>query len=224
MRQEVSAEAQTSAPVESTWPTLSESMAMEVSAFFRAKVPPNPQHSSPVRQVDQVDAVHRAEQPPRAVAHAECAQRVAGGVVRHAVRERRADILGAEVVHDQFGQLAQARSQRGQLRPEGLVAGVGGQARGQLAQPAGARGRRAYDQLLAGEDPGGAAREVESLVTVTGVAVHLAAAGLLLGKRHLAPEALQEFHDRPPHTGEERVVEAGDEQGDPDGSRDRPHP
>ena len=89
---------------------------------------------------------------------------------------------------------------------------------------AGTRGRRTHDELLAGEDPGGAPRQVERLVAVAGVAVHLAAAGLLLGERHLASEALQQLHDGPPHPGEERVVEAGDEQGDADRWRGRPHP
>src|SRR6478609_2640143 len=38
---------QTSAPVDSTLPILSASIADEVSEFFSANVPPNPQHTSP---------------------------------------------------------------------------------------------------------------------------------------------------------------------------------
>ena len=47
MRHELSAAAQYSAPVSSTQRILSESMAIEVSAFLIANVPPKPQHSSP---------------------------------------------------------------------------------------------------------------------------------------------------------------------------------
>ena len=46
IRQELSPAVQTSAPVLLTCRILSASMALEVSAFFSAKVPPKPQHSS----------------------------------------------------------------------------------------------------------------------------------------------------------------------------------
>ena len=45
IRQELSADVQTSAPVSSRWRSLSESIAIEVSAFLTANVPPKPQHS-----------------------------------------------------------------------------------------------------------------------------------------------------------------------------------
>ena len=45
MRHELSADVQTSAPVSSMWRSLSESIAIEVSAFLTAKTPPKPQHS-----------------------------------------------------------------------------------------------------------------------------------------------------------------------------------
>ena len=46
-----------------------------------------------VRQLDEVDAAHRAQQPQRRVADLQQPQRVARRVVGHAVRERRADVL-----------------------------------------------------------------------------------------------------------------------------------
>ena len=46
IRQELSLAEQTSARVPSTFRILSASMAVEVSEFFRAKVPPNPQQTS----------------------------------------------------------------------------------------------------------------------------------------------------------------------------------
>ena len=61
----------TSARVSRTWRSLSASMAVETSAFLTAKVPPNPQHSCAPRQLDEVDAADRAQQPQRRVADAE---------------------------------------------------------------------------------------------------------------------------------------------------------
>ncbi len=46
IRHELSAEVQTSARVSSTQRILSPSIAIDVSAFLTANVPPNPQHSS----------------------------------------------------------------------------------------------------------------------------------------------------------------------------------
>ena len=45
IRHELSPATSTSAPVSRTWRALSEPIAIEVSAFFIAKVPPKPQHS-----------------------------------------------------------------------------------------------------------------------------------------------------------------------------------
>ena len=67
IRQELSPAVQTSAPVSSTCRILSASIAVEVSAFLIAKVPPNPQHSSAPRQLDQL-----AARRPRAAAAAAC--------------------------------------------------------------------------------------------------------------------------------------------------------
>ena len=75
---------------------LSASIALDVSAFLTANVPPKPQHSSARRQLDELEAAHRAQQPQRRVADARHAQRVARRVVGDAVRERGADVLDAE--------------------------------------------------------------------------------------------------------------------------------
>ena len=46
IRHELSPAVHTSAPVDSTWRILSASIAVEVSAFFTANVPPNPQQAA----------------------------------------------------------------------------------------------------------------------------------------------------------------------------------
>src|SRR5437773_11917956 len=70
---------QTSASVSRMRASLSVSIAIDVSAFLTANVPPNPQ------------------QP----------ERVTRRMQRHAVRERRADVLDVQAVAPQFGELEQ---------------------------------------------------------------------------------------------------------------------
>ena len=105
MRHDESPAVSTSAPVSSTCRILSASIAVDVSAFLTANVPPKPQHWSRRRQLDQVEAAHLPQQPQRLVADAQHPQRVAGGVVGDPVREVRADVLDAEHVDQQLGQL-----------------------------------------------------------------------------------------------------------------------
>ena len=50
-----------------------------------------------------------------------------------------------------------------------------------------------------------------AVIGIARVAVHLPAAGLLLGEHDLVPEALEQRHDRLPGGREQRVVEACDE-------------
>ena len=67
----MSAAVRTSAPdADDLPPTLSEPIASEVSAFFTANVPPNPQHWS-ASQVDQRQAIDGREQSSRSIADAE---------------------------------------------------------------------------------------------------------------------------------------------------------
>ena len=127
IRHELSAAQTTSAPVSSTARTLSASIADETSAFLTANVPPKPQHSSACGQLHQLDPAHRPQQPQRPVAHAELAQRVAGRVEGHAVREVGAHVLDAQPVDEELGQLVDRRALAVEL----------------LAQHPGARRRRA---------------------------------------------------------------------------------
>ena len=67
MRQELSPATSTSAPVSRTCRALSAPIATEVSAFFTAKVPPKPQHSSRGRELGEPQPPHVLQQPPGAV-------------------------------------------------------------------------------------------------------------------------------------------------------------
>src|SRR5581483_10440152 len=132
------------------------------------------------------------------VAEMEPAETVAGRVIRHAVRERRADVLDSERVDEELGQLEDARAERRRL-----------------AHEADARRRGRDDDVVVAEHRFEAARERGRLVLVAAVRVHLAAAGLLERELDLVAEALEELDDRAAGGGKERVVEAGEEERDP---------
>ena len=111
IRHELSAAVQTSALVSSTHRALSDTIALDTSAFFNEKVPPNPQHSIRFGQIDEREAPHGLEQPPRLVAEAQRTQRVAGRVQRDGVRVRGADVGYAELLDQELGEFEDARKQ-----------------------------------------------------------------------------------------------------------------
>ena len=199
IRQELSAAVQTSARVSRMRRSLSESIAIDVSAFLTANVPPKPQHSCGSSRSTRSMPLHGLEQPPRPVADVQHPQRVAGRVQRDAVRERRADVVHAEPVDRANSVSSNTRS------------ATAGQGRGPCRRttPTARRPPRGVEHAL--EAP----RERQPVVGVARVEVHLPAAGLLLGEVDLAAEALQQLDDRPARLREQRVVEAGDEQRDP---------
>ena len=104
-RHEPSTAVQTAARVSAIASHLSASIALDVSAFLIANVPPKPQHSSRSRKLDQLEAAHVLQQPQRRVADAGHAQRMARRVVRDAPCERRADVFDAEPAYEQLGEL-----------------------------------------------------------------------------------------------------------------------
>ena len=108
--------------VSSTWRILSASIAVEVSAFFSANVPPNPQHSSAPGNSTRSMPADRPQQPQRLVADPQHPQRVAGRVVGDAVRVGRADVGHPEHVDQQLGQLVRLRGDRGRPVGQGVVA------------------------------------------------------------------------------------------------------
>ena len=61
-----------------------------------------------VGELDQLEPAHRPQQAKRRVADVRYAQRVACGVVRDAVRERRADVLDPESADEQLRELEHA--------------------------------------------------------------------------------------------------------------------
>ena len=184
-----------------------ESIAIDVSAFLIANVPPKPQHSSASpgprgRSRARPAAAARGRSPTCSAAHG-----VAGRVQRHAVREGGADVLRAEHVDEELAQLVDRRARR-TARPGAGTPRARSPAHEALGHTTASAPREHAPEPL-GQRP--------RLVVVARVAVHLPAARLLGRELDLAAQPLQHRDRRAPRLGEQRVVEAGDEQRDPHG-------
>lgn len=142
-------------------------------------------------QFDEVDALHRAQQPERAVADAQHAQGVTGGVVGDAVREVRADVGDAEHVDEEFRQFVHRGRHLLDRLGEGGVPVLGGDRPVVVAHHVGARPGGGDDGVVAREGLGEPAHHGQGLGAVAGVEVHLAAAGLPLRELHGVAEAFQ---------------------------------
>ena len=159
---------------------LSASIAIEVSAFLTANVPPKPQHSSRARQLDQVDPAHRAQQPQRpSPTCSAAASGRSGGRRRGAGSTRRR--LRRRAVDQELRQLEHPRGQRRRAPPRARSPALLGQAARSLAHHADARAE-GHDHLACRRDAHEAPHQRHALGLVAGVDVHLAAAGLLGGK------------------------------------------
>ena len=150
IRHELSPAHRTSAPVSSTWRTLSAPIATDVSAFFTANVPPKPQHASaPAARPGRGPRTARSSRSGRSPTPS-MPQRVAGRVVGDPVREVRADVGHPEHVDEELatarstvGATAVDRARRARRRPScGQRARGGGRAPSPRTSPTASRRRR----------------------------------------------------------------------------------
>jgi hypothetical protein len=102
---------------------LSVSIAVEVSAFLTEGAAEAAALLGG-RQLDEVQAAHRAQQPDRRIAHLQQPQRVARRVVGHAVSEGR-DRPPPQAADQELRQLEHAGARSRTLRREHVVAGLG---------------------------------------------------------------------------------------------------
>ena len=126
---------------------LSVSIAVEVSAFFTANVPPKPQHWSAPGSSTSVQPADGAQQLQRPVTDPQQPQRVAGRVVGDPVRVERADVGHAEDVDQELGQLVGAARQRRRLVGERVLAGPAGDGGLLVVDRGDARPGRRHDRL-----------------------------------------------------------------------------
>jgi hypothetical protein len=111
-------------------------MALEVSAFLSAKVPPKPQHSS----APGSSTSSRSATPARS------------RVVGHPLREGGADVDEAEPVGEELAQLEEARRQLRRVPLERGVAQTARESRITLPDRADTGGRRRHDRLVGREE------------------------------------------------------------------------
>jgi len=162
-------------------------------------------------------APHLAQQPQRPVAGPQQAQRMTGRVVGDPVRVVGADILHAEHVDQQFGQLIGAPGDRFGAAGQCLVPEPPRHHRVLVPHRAGARAGRDDHGLAVLEHLHIPAHQRERLAQVPGVRVHLPAAGLRLRESHLVAEPLKQPHGRLADLREQAVRQAGHEQRNPHG-------
>jgi len=108
------------------------------------------------------------------------------------VREERTDVLEAEAIDQQLGQLNHARRQRLHLGRQRSVAGDLGHAPVVVAHHPDAGRRRRDHQLAVGEGAHEAPDQRDRLLGVAGVEVHLPAAGLFEWEVHCDAQPLEQ--------------------------------
>ena len=212
IRQELSAAVQTSAFVSSTARALSDTIALDTSAFFSEKVPPNPQHSS--------DPGRSTSSRPRTARSSRC-----GLSPRCSERSEWQDgcsvtVCGNEAPTSVTPSFSTRSSVNSNTRPskavdppdERLVAGFRRHLRIMLADHRDAGRRRDADDFGAVEDASEMLHQRPRVAGVAGVVMHLPAAGLLPPELDLVAEPLEHGDDRLSRFREQRVVVAGDEQ------------
>ena len=194
---------------------LSASIAVEVSAFLIANVPPKPQHSVARGEGHQLEPAHVAEQRQRRLADVGHPERVTGRVVGDPVREttrrrrsRRAGRRAAPRARTRAARASRLPARAARRRPRGPVRDRA-LARSRRTTTT-ARRSTSYSPKISTNRR---ARPSASS-PVAAVDVHLAATRLLGGKHDLVPEPLEHAHGRAPGLGEHRVADAGDEQRD----------
>ena len=214
IRHELSAAHSTSAPV---WRTAADLVRADrgrhVGVLHRERAAEPAAHLG-VRQVGQVQAADRAQQPQRGVAHLQHPQRMAARVIRHPVREVRAHVRHPQHAGQEHRKLIGPRRDLGHRPGQARVPGLRRQRRVVLPDHRGTRGRRGDDGLVAGEGGGEPARHRHRLPPVTGVEMHLTAARLGRREIHLMAQPLEHRDHGLAGAGEQRVGQARHEQAD----------
>ena len=206
IRQLMSFDTTTSAPVRTMFSTFVPPMASDVPGILTLNVPPKPQHSVMFAQFAVGQPANALQQPHRRLDHAQLAAAVAADVHRDLVRERRFRVGHAEHVVEELGQLEHPAADA-----HGARVRVGMAEKHPAHRRAGARG--ADDPAVRLEDVAKMLDHPPGLFPIARVERRLAAAGLLGRKdqRHAVP--LQQPGRRLGDLGVELVDVAGDEQG-----------
>ncbi len=139
---------------------------------------------------------------------------MAGRMVGDPVRVVGADVLHPEHVGQQLGEFVGAGGHRLRAAGQRLVPVPAGHHRVLVPDRPRARAGRDHDRLAALEHLDVAADQGQRVAEVAGVHVHLAAAGLRGRELDLVAEPLEQPDRGPARLGEQRVGQAGHEQGD----------
>jgi len=136
---------------------------------------------------------------------------------RYGVWEKSADVGDAELIDQQLGKFMNARQQFFDGAGDGRIARDGGHFRIVISNHGDAGGGWDADRFVVSEDFEEVPHQGHRFGLVTGVVVHLAAAGLGLAEFDGVSQTLEHGYDGSTGLREEGVVVAGDEEGDVQG-------
>ena len=190
IRQLMSGETTTSAPLRTMFSALVRPMASDVPGIFTLKVPPKPQHSSTLGISHQVMPRTFCSSVAGGVGHAQLAPPVTADVQRHLVRKAGPGVGHAQDVDQELGRLEDAAADAHDPR-----IGVDVAEKHPAHRRAG--GRRADDPAMLLENVAEVANHPPGLFPIARVECRLAAAGLLgrIDHRHALP--LEQLGRRP---------------------------
>jgi len=130
------------------------------------------------------------------------------------MRERGADVGHSKDINEQFAELVHPWRNPLYLVEERIIPGMFGEVGVGIDDRADTGGLGRDDDVVAREGRDEAPGEPEGLGAVPRVQVHLSTAGLLEREDDLVAKPLEYPDDRFSGVGKDRVVHAGDEQGD----------
>ena len=133
------------------------------------------------------------------------------------MRKGRTDVRHAEMLHEELGQLDDPGCDGAHLTREIGVVHLLSKVGVKLSHHRHAGGRWRNDDLGSREDANEPTGKLGRVILVAGVEVQLTAAGLSVRKLDLVAEAFEHLHGRDARLGEQRVVEARDEERDAHG-------
>ena len=163
-------------------------------------------------EFNQLNASNLLKKPQRSVAHAQRTKRVAGRMIGNPMREIRAYIFDAQPVDQQLGKLEDARKNSGDAAFQFWVGRHTGGFQVVITDHGDARSRGAADNVVAFEYVDEFSDQRNGFALITGVVVHLPAAGLFRPEVNGMAEPFQHLYYGDAGGGKQQVVITSDEK------------
>ncbi len=163
-------------------------------------------------EFNQLNASHLLKKPQRSVSNAQRTKRVAGRMIGNPMREIRAYVFDAQPVDQQLGKLEDARKNSSHAAFQLRVGRHTGSFQVVITNHGDARRRGAADKVVAFEYVDEFADQRNGFALITGVVVHLPAAGLFRPEVNGMAEPFQHLYYGDAGGGKQQVVITSDEK------------